>query len=75
MKKLLVSGAVAALTVASPAFAAADPNLVSAGTSGAAVLGDVTTSIVVVVGAAMLALTGAMAGFGYAARAIRKLGR
>lgn len=75
MKKLLVSGAVAALTVASPAFAVADPNLVTAGTSGAAVLGDVTTSIVVVVGAAMLALTGAMAGFGYAARAIRKLGR
>lgn len=75
MKKYLVPAALGALTVASPAFAVADPNLVSAGTSGAAVLGDVTTSIVVVVGAAMLALTGAMAGFGYAARAIRKLGR
>lgn len=75
MKKYLVAGASALMVVATPAFAVADPNLVSAGTSGAAVLGDVTTSIVVVVGAAMLALTGAMAGFGYAARAIRKLGR
>lgn len=75
MKKIVPIALAVVAASATPAFAVADTNLVAAGTSGAAVLGDVTTSIVVVVGAAMLALTGAMAGFGYAARAIRKIGR
>lgn len=76
MKKFVKIAAVAAVAmIAGPAFAVADPNLVAAGTAGSAAIGDVTTSVVVVVGTASLAMAGAMGGFGWARRAISRLGK
>lgn len=76
MKNLVKIASVAALAmIAGPAFAVTDPNLTAAGTAGAEAIGNVTTAVVVVVGTASLAMAGAMGGFGWARRAISRLGK